>query len=243
MAQKEFYYISSGKGNAMRILRRAIRLTKGCFNDTYVCNLAKDHGEAIEKARLVIGDEADLVVDYFESNNWRDEITTWMHHNIDKIELGVMPFGRYENEEIESVSESYIRWWIKQEVQNPIGQMIVQKFTDLANEKGLFDKWEAEDKVKRENFSKLNYICEVGQRMEFLLYCKNANDIGVCFVNTFNDLYGNIFVYTGPSAWEEGKYYKVKATIKAHEERNGEKVNRINRPKIIQVGKNVEDVK
>lgn len=250
MIPNKFYYISSGEKNAMRTLRHVVNTPGVYFEDTYICNLARDFETAVEKARSMIGTKAHLIAEDFDLNMWGDMLKPWMRKQISAIENGIMPFGKHQGKMIEELDEGYIRWWIKQTAQTPPAQALVQKFTDIANDRDLFAKWEAEDAEKeaklQEKLAKSSHIGKVGKRMEVFLRCDKVLDFdgyyGTIFVNVCEDRHGNKFVYKGSNCWEEGKYYKAKVTIKAHEEYKGERQTIVSRPTIIEViEKEIED--
>lgn len=240
MTPNKFYYISSGEKNAMRTLRHVVNVPGSFFEDTYICNLARDYDTAVEKARSMIGAKANLVANDFDLNEWGDMIKPWMRKQLVMIESGIMPFGKHKGTKIEELEEGYIGWWVKQSAENPVSQALVQKFTDIANERGLFDKWEADEKAKEavraEKLSQMNYVGKVGDRINIFVRCDKVLTFegyyGLTFFNICEDRFGNKFVYKGTKKWEEGKYYKAKATIKAHEEYKGEKQNIISRPTV-----------
>jgi uncharacterized protein (DUF3820 family) len=247
MIPSKFYYISSGALNAMRTLRHVVSVPEaGFFKDTYICNLARDFDTAVEKAREMIGTKANLQATNFELDVWGDKIKPWMRSQLAMINNGIMPFGKHKGSKIEDLDEGYIRWWIKQDAENPVSQALVQKFTDIANERDLFAKWEAEEAEKEakraEKLEAMSYVGKVGKRMEVFLRCDKVLTFegyyGLIFMNICVDRHGNKFVYKGSKCWEEGKYYKAKVTIKAHEEYKGERQNIVSRPTVIEVVEN-----
>jgi uncharacterized protein (DUF3820 family) len=245
-AQKnKFYYISSGAKNAMRTLRSVISVPGVYFRDEYICNLARDYDEAVEKARERIGTEAELKAQDFDLNEWGKHggqpMKKWMVQQIEQVELGYMPFGKHRGEKIADLPETYVKYWVSEMASNAVGQVLIQKFTDIANERGYFEQWEQEEKDKETariaEAAKSNYVGNVKDRMVFFLRCDKRLAIdghyGAYYMNICKDRYGNEFVYAGSNAWQEGKYYKIKATIKAHREYKGKKQNFISRPTII----------
>lgn len=242
MTSNKFYYISSGAKNAMRTLRHVIT-SPGYVRDEYVCNLCRDFEEAVVKARKIIGKEANLNASEFDLEEWglNANVKPWMRTQLKLIETGVMPFGKHRGAEISSLDDGYVKFWVKQSATNIVGQALVQKFTDIANERDLFAKWEQEQKdadaARKEQIEKMNYVGKVGNRIEVFIRCDKVlrfdGYFGSVFMNICADRFGNKFVYKGSNAWEEGKYYKVRATIKGHDEYKGEKQNIITRPHVL----------
>jgi hypothetical protein len=56
---------------------------------------------------------------------------------------------------------------------------------------------------------------------------------GVSHINICRDEAGNVIVYKGSHGLEKGWRYVIKATVKAHDEREGVKQTIIARPKIL----------
>lgn len=249
MTPNKFYYISSGEKNAMRTLRHVIS-TPGYVRDEYVCNLSRDWDEAVAKARAKIGTKANLNANEFELNDWGQDvgIKPWMRRQLELIKLGVMPFGKHKGAQIVDLDDGYVKFWVEQTATNVVGQALVQKFTDIANERDLFAKWEQQEQERqaahKEKVAKMSHVGKVGKRQEFFLRCDKVLSFDgggwgynavTTYMNICADRYGNEFVYKGSNAWEEGKYYKVKATVKTHKEYNGKPQTFISRPTVIKV--------
>ena len=242
MTPTKFYYISSGAKNAMRTLRHVIS-SPGYVRDEYVCNLCRDFDEAVKKARSIIGTKANLEASEFDLEKWglNVNVKPWMRSQLKLVDNGIMPFGKHRGAEISTLDDGYVKYWVKQSATNIVGQAVVQKFTDVANERDLFAKWEKEEKEKQaareEQIAKMNFVGKIGQRMELFIRCDKVLSFdtawGGTHINLCVDRFGNKFVYKGSNRWEEGVYYKVKATIKKHDEYKGEKQNIISRPTIV----------
>ena len=73
--------------------------------------------------------------------------------------------------------------------------------------------------------------------MELTLTCEKVfefeGQFGVTFINICRDPSGNVVVYKGSNGFERGETLRVKATIKAHDERDGVAQTLISRPKTI----------
>ena len=85
------------------------------------------------------------------------------------------------------------------------------------------------------------HVGTVGERREFRLIVKAVpsfdTQFGMMFVHICRDEAGNTVVYKGKSLAAKGDTIVVKATIKAHGERDGEKQTVIARPAVIEVQK------
>lgn len=82
-----------------------------------------------------------------------------------------------------------------------------------------------------------HHIGTVGERMELTLTCEKVfefdSQFGMTFINICRDPSGNVVVYKGSNGFERGETLRVKATIKAHDERDGVAQTLISRPKTI----------
>ena len=241
--QNKFYYISSGALNAMRTLRHVVSVPGVHFEDTYICNLARDYEEAVVKARTKIGAEAILQSNDFDLNDWgvgQSGLTAKMREYLNKVNAGVMPFGKYAGAMIDSMEAGYVKFWVQQSATNLVGQVLVQKFTDIANERGLFAQWEEEAKLKEDakqaEISKMSYVGKVDFRSDMFLRCDNivelVGDYGVTYMNICKDREGNSVVYKGTNRWDAGKYYSVTARVKAHKDYKGYPQTFITRPTV-----------
>jgi len=237
----KFYYISSGAKNAMRTLRSVVNIPGVHFKDEYVVNLARDHDKAVLKARSIIGTVAILYADGFDLNDWgvNVDVNPWMTKQLNQIDNGRMPFGKHVGSDITSLPESYVKYWIKMDADNVVGQRLVQVFTDLANERDYFSKWEAEELVRVANLQKLAYVGEIGKRQVLTMTCNKVLEFsgyyGTTFINLCTDPDGNKIVYKGSGRWAEGSEYEVKATVKKHETYKDEPQTHVNRPAVIKV--------
>lgn len=81
------------------------------------------------------------------------------------------------------------------------------------------------------------HVGVVGERREFTLTVNKVFSFdsiyGTTFINICKDADGNVIVYKGSNGFEEGETVRVKATVKAHEERDGIAQTLIARPKEI----------
>ena len=240
MTSNTKYYISSGEKNAMRTLR-VVKSGPNFYKDEYICNLCRDFDLALEKAKTHAGTNP-VFANFFELNGWGEtpNLKGWMKEQVAAINMGVMPFGKFKGANIIDMEEGYIRYWVKQEASNLVGGILIQKFTDIANDRGLFDKWEAEEAekeaAKKAEIEKMCHVGKVGVRMEMFIRCDKIftveNGFGLTYLNVCKDRSGNKIVYKGSNRWEEGKYYLVEATVKKHDTYKEFPQTIINRPNI-----------
>lgn len=249
--QNRFYYISSGALNAMRTLRSVISVPGVYFRDEYICNLARDWDEAMAKARARVGTEAEIRGSDFNLNEWGKyggaKVKPWMRKQLDQIEMGIMPFGKHKGREIKTLPEGYVKYWVEQVATNTVGQVLVQKFTDIANELDYFAKWDGEEKAAekayQEKIESMDHVGVVGERKVVFVRCDKVLGFSggpswspyTTYLNICVDRHGNEFVYRGSKRWEEGKYYKATVTIKEHKTYKGKPQTVFNRPTIHKV--------
>lgn len=78
------------------------------------------------------------------------------------------------------------------------------------------------------------HVGSVGERREFALKVENVFSFegayGVTYINICRDAEGNVVVYKGSNGWERGAELRVKATVKAHDHRDGVAQTLIQRP-------------
>jgi hypothetical protein len=81
------------------------------------------------------------------------------------------------------------------------------------------------------------HVGAVGERREFSVLCERSFSFegvyGVSHINICRDEAANVIVYKGSHGLEKGWRYVIKATVKAHDEREGVKQTIIARPKIL----------
>jgi hypothetical protein len=81
------------------------------------------------------------------------------------------------------------------------------------------------------------HIGTIGARLELTLRCEKVFSFegfyGTTYINLCRDEANNVVVYKGSNAFQEGDTFRVKATIKAHEERDGVAQTLIARPKTL----------
>jgi hypothetical protein len=81
------------------------------------------------------------------------------------------------------------------------------------------------------------HVGAVGERREFSVLCEKSfsfeGHYGVTYINICRDEAGNVIVYKGSQGLDKGWRFVIKATVKAHGEREGVKQTIIARPKFI----------
>ena len=81
------------------------------------------------------------------------------------------------------------------------------------------------------------HVGVVGERRDFSLRCERVFEFdgqyGVSYINLCRDADNNVIVYKGSNGFERGYSYVIKATVKAHDERDGVAQTLIARPKIL----------
>jgi len=81
------------------------------------------------------------------------------------------------------------------------------------------------------------HVGTVGARTEFTLTVGKVFEFdsiyGITYINICKDTDGNVIVYKGSNGFQEGETLRVKATIKAHDERDGVAQTLISRPKTL----------
>ena len=238
------YYISSGAKNAMRTLRRVQHNGNGMFRDEYIQNLSRDHEIAVEKARAICGTNT-LHANDFDLNDWGLGWTpkAWEKKALHALNSGFVPFGKHKGLEMENLDEGYIKWWITKAVAStPIASAMVNKLSEIAENRGYAAKWEAEEaeanaeQEARKNASSWLSV-EIGDRPELLL--KTIKSFGVdgiygfYYVNIFETKDGKEVVYNGGTRYEEGECYRNRGTGKKFSEYKGVKQTVISRPHIV----------
>lgn len=108
----------------------------------------------------------------------------------------------------------------------------------LSRAEGKVVQWaaEREQQVEADRASS-QHIGTVGERREFDLKVERTfsfeGQFGETFINICRDADQNVIVYKGSKPFERGADIRVKATIKAHDERDGVAQTLIARPTII----------
>jgi uncharacterized protein (DUF3820 family) len=250
------YYVSTGRKNAMYTLRfRRDYVGQAPFMfdlmpDHYVCNLAADEARAIEKgadyveqfrARVGESEEFKIVFDASgadrEAYKRRGKLSVQDTFKIERIESGVIPFGKYSGQNFNDAPDSYILYWVdksREEITDVVIGAIIAVCQGIAAEKGLIAKRDAVREARHAADIKSEYIGTIGKRQDFtgvLEYLSGPNDgsYGVWHTNKVR-IGSDIVIYFGAPLGEQGETITFRATIKAHKEKDGVKSTQVNRP-------------
>jgi len=243
---KTIVYISTGRKSAMRTLR-VCTIGKRVYRDRYVRNLSRDAETAVEKARAYYEDvkasmKGEVIFDpngsTIELNGWGENMTDNLSeaqlYYLRKLEVGVMPFGKYVNYKITDLPDGYVMYFAKQEGEGIVGKALIDLMVDEANERNLFEKEEERLAQIEAERAKSEFFGEVGQRgkMRFTVRKTLAFDGYYGTVNMMigKDEKGRTIVYKGTKRFNEGDLVEMVATIKDHNEYKGEKQTIVNRP-------------
>lgn len=253
MTTSRIYYISSGKLDAMYTLRVETRSPQFC-SDNYICNLSTDSEKAEAKAREYFDRVNDRIAPNsgmsmvfngyadFELNSRRGRLSVRQTDQIEKVENGYMPFGKYANQSIDKLDASYVLWWAdKTGVDNdPVAAAVVAVCQGIALEKGYIATRQKINEERAEKASRSQFIGEVGKRVDLegeVVFSKALDPIQVAY-NAWAERYivqitcgDDVVMYFGSNPLaNRGDKVKVRATIKAHNERDGVKQTIIQRP-------------
>lgn len=243
-------YIASGLKNGFYTLRSSASGDGVCV-DNYIRNLSTDSDKAERLAReyydRVYGPDCTDVVFLgyadFDLNAWGTCLDPRERAQLASIERGYWPFGRFQGYRIEDADDGYIAYWAKQEGGDRIKAALVELCRSIADERGLVDL-AAERKRKlaeqrAQDAVTSQHLGTVGQRLDWSLtvraYLKFEGTYGWTHVYIMADDAGNVVVgkfSTKLAGVAAGDRVAMKATVKAHGEREGVKQTIINRPKL-----------
>lgn len=242
---QHIFYISTGAKNARYTLRHQ-RFAPGAYvtPDSFICVLADDIDRAAEKAR----DYFDRVKDRFENailveepdyeiGKRRGKLSLKATRQIEKVEAGLFPFGKYNGTVIVDAPDSYILYWADQSSKQdmsaqPVLNALASICMGLAMDRDLIAK--RQEKRDTHLFVKLcsQFEGTVGERRNFE---------GVVFAQYYNDEYGfyntqvlldngNIVSYAGNKLGERGERLNFDARIHSHGDYNGCRSTKVKRP-------------
>jgi uncharacterized protein (DUF3820 family) len=250
------YYVSTGAKNAMYTLRcRRDCIGQAAFMsefmpDWYVCNLAADEARALEKAaqfvddfRARVGESEEFKINFdssgadCEAYKRRGKLSVRETFKIERIESGVIPFGKYADKLFSDAPDSYILYWVdksREEITDPVIGAIMAVCQGIAAEKGLIAKRDAAREARHAADMKSNHIGTVDKRQDFtgvLEYVSAPNEgaYGVWHTNKVR-IGDDIVIYFGAPLGEQGETITFRATVKAHKEKDGVKTTQVNRP-------------
>jgi uncharacterized protein (DUF3820 family) len=218
--------------------------------DFYVMTLAASEEKAIEKAREYVetfrarvGETEYFQIvfcEYPEQENFkrRGNLSVADTRIIEKIERGVIPFGKYADRAFSEAPDSYILYWVDQsrnEIKSAVIGAIIAVCQGIAAEKGLIAARQEAREARRAADLKSNHVGTVGKRQEFtgvLEYVSGPNDSGMGRIWHFNKVRcgDDIVVYFGAPLGIQGETITFRATVKEHCERDGVKSTKVKRP-------------
>lgn len=140
------------------------------------------------------------------------------------------PVGKFANSPFLIKLRDQIREW------GNLSEKQTQAVRDsLARAEGLIVKRNEEREQQEEaDRASSKHVGTVGERVELTLTCERNfsynTQFGTTYVNICRDADGNVIVYKGTNEFQRGCTYTGKATIKAHEDRNGVAQTLIARP-------------
>ena len=254
MNTTNFYYIGTGEKTMMYTLRyRWTETVVGIdgpmefIRDAYIRNLSIDPEKAVEKARLFIG-RATLKTDDIPSledirrreseeiqlareaqeDLYEEQRASREAQKIEDILSGIWPFGKFHGQTFDSADKGYIRFWLEHEFEDEdsvvtnLKTALAKKFPEIQPLPKANGEYYGTEK-KREEFtatliSESSYYGYYGQSY-ILRFVKDS---------------GELLVFMGVNGYghvEIGDTVTFKATVKCHEEYQGEKQTKIQRLK------------
>lgn len=147
-----------------------------------------------------------------------------------KCHMAYNPVAKFANSSFLSDLREQIREW------GNLSEKQTQAVRDsLARAEGLIVKRneEREQQIEADRAGS-KHVGTVGERIELTLTCERNfsynTQYGTTYVNICRDADGNVIVYKGTNEFQRGGTYTGKATIKAHEDRDGVAQTLIARP-------------
>jgi uncharacterized protein (DUF3820 family) len=250
------YYVSTGKKNAMytlRFRRDWIGQPGYMFDlmpDHYVCNLAADESRAMEKAadfvdafRARVGETDDFRIVFDNSGADREaykrrgKLSVQDTMKIERIEAGVIPFGKHADKLFSDAPDSWILYWVdksREPIDSPVIGAIMAVCQGIAAEKGLIAKRQEQREARHAVDMQSSHVGTVGKRQDFtgVLEYLSAPQMG-----TYGEWHTNkvrcgndLVIYFGAPLGKQGETVSFRATVKKHDEREGVKTTQVNRP-------------
>jgi uncharacterized protein (DUF3820 family) len=250
----QLFYISTGARNARYTLRfvRSVEAGQGYENfDRYVCVLADNVETAIAKAtdyferfKARVGETACFKLEFCaypdnETYSRRGKLSVRDTWNIEQIENGMLPFGKHAGMEIANAPEGYVLWLADQankgEDQNEVMSTLSAIALGIALEKDYIAKREEKREILRQSSG---HVGQVGERLTFTgvitgSFQKHNEYTNESYFITKILFNGNVLTYVGNKLAKVGETISFKATIKSHDEYQGLKSTKVNRPKVL----------
>lgn len=248
-------YISSGAKNAMYTLRQHTS-SAGWHRDSYLGNLSIYPEKAEAKARewfvRAYGEPNEACKQGLFFAGWADfELgprgtlmePAWVYTALEHLELtGNMPWGNSKGTKMEDLEDGTVLWWAdrkEEELTNSCAAEIQARCKAIALERGLFAKREAAQAEWEEKRRLSAHVGTVGERMEF--------EGTVERLKSYESMYGTGWIYAircgndcvvyfgNAELGGRGQRVRFSATVKKHDEYNGEKQTTVNRPTKIEI--------
>jgi len=239
---QHIFYISTGAKNARYTLRHQ-RFMEGSYftADSFICILADDIERAAEKARDYFARisnrfENAVLVDYpdVEIGKRRGKFSLKATRNIEKIEAGRFPFGKYAMTLIADAPDSYILYWADQATKagDPVVQALSGICMGLAMERNLIQL--------RQDTRDVALFTKVCSQFEGELNERRSFE-GIVFAVFYNQEYGfyntqilldngNIIAYAGNRMADKGERIIFVARIHSHGDYKGCRSTKVKRP-------------
>lgn len=259
------FYISSGRKNAQYTLRQHRWTEghipgNGTDVDFYIRNLGTNEEKALAKAREVVEHYRGLwtenpsvvILDSldteFSLNPYGEE--TWdTYAKYVVTTLGLFPFGKHKGTPIADAPESYIMYWATQEVEDTARKRaayaLSQACKAIADERGYFKQLAIEEEAYAEHERRFppvvsDYVGVIGKRQNFKIVVDFVTSFesvyGTAFITKGKDSDGNIIVYFGSAdLGRVGDAVEFSASVKKHDEYQGDKQTTIKRPTKIKI--------
>jgi uncharacterized protein (DUF3820 family) len=250
----QLFYISTGAKNARYTLRfvRSVEGGTGYENfDRYVCVLADNVETAIAKAtdyferfKSRVGETACFKLEFCnmpdnETYSRRGKLSVRDTQNLEDIEAGILPFGKHRGMRIENAPENYVLWLADQANKGEEQTEVMSVLSAVALGVALQKDYIAKREEKRESLRQSSgHIGNVGDRLTFTAtitgsfqkYNEYTNE-SYHIVKLLSE--GNVLTYVGNELGKVGETLEFKATVKSHDEYQGLKSTKINRPKVL----------
>lgn len=260
MATTFYCYISTGAKSAMFTLWRGRESDDPHVNmflrDHYVCNLAAAGDDVTGETKEQLAERK--ATDYAERmsrtmgqpvifrgfydepfNLRRGKLSVQDTHALEAIERGVFPFGKHRDTLITDAPDGYIMWWSDQHTdRKPVVAALAAVCMGVAMERDLIAKREAARCERAAADAASEFVGTIGERQTFtgevVTLIQKGDDPawGTTYFITKVRCDGNLIVAIGKKFAERGETITFKATIKDHNEYQGVKSTRVNRPKV-----------
>lgn len=245
------FYISTGRLDAMYTLRHS-RSGGMFFTDSYICNLAATPEKAEAKAR----DYFDRVGPRFEGpdvtvsfcgyaddkmGQRRGKLSILDTRALVEIERGLFPFGKHKGTAIADAPDGYVIYWADQAAADPspVVAALASACMGVALDRDLIAKREAVRADRAAQDARSTFLGEVGQRLDLpvtltVAVLLNRENIAFEAPRYLNKLHAgdDVIIYFGKKLGEPGDELAMRATVKAHSERDGVKQTVVSRPKV-----------